>query len=81
MGNNSAESRLSVLEAREEINSDSVNDIKSTLHSLNEKVGKIEIKLEKSMSFVGGIAFTFSTFGAILVTAMGYVLSKLGIIS
>lgn len=77
----SQESRISVLEAREEINSAIVHDIQDTLHSLNLKVGKIEMKLEKSMSFIGGMAFTFSLLGAVFTFAATYILSKLGIIS
>lgn len=74
--------RIAVLETNNENTSKAVTDIETTLHELNAKVGRIEIKLEKSMSFVGGIAFTFSFMGGFLVFIAGiiweYVKSKIG---
>ena len=71
--------RVATLEANSENTVKAVGDIENTLHSLNEKVGRIEIKMEKSMSFVGGIAFTFSLFGALFVFVAKYILSKMGV--
>ena len=71
--------RVSILEANAATNDKAVSDIRSTLHSLDEKVGRIEMKVEKSMSFIGGIAFTFSAFGALFVFIAQYILGKLGI--
>lgn len=76
---NNQESRISVLEAKETITQDVVHNIQTTLDSLDAKVGKIELKLEKSLSFIGGIAFSFSALGALFTFLVTYLLSKLGI--
>lgn len=77
-----AHERIAVLETHSKNTSKSVTDIETTLHELNEKVGRIELKIEKSMSFVGGIAFTFSLLGAVFVFIAGivweYIKSKFG---
>jgi len=71
--------RVSTLEANAVTTEKAVTDIRTTLHSLDEKVGRIELKVEKSMSFIGGIAFTFSAMGALFVFVAQYILSKLGV--
>ena len=73
------EARLAILETKEDITQEVVDNIQSTLKSLDEKVGKIELKLEKSLSFIGGVAFTFSSLGALFAFVVTYLLSKLGI--
>jgi hypothetical protein len=57
-----------------------MEEIKKTLHSLDEKVGKIEMKMEKSMSFFGGIAFTFSLLGGLAAFCLTFVLKKMGLL-
>lgn len=71
--------RIATLEANETTNNKAITDITTTLHSLDEKVGRIEIRVEKSMSFIGGIAFTFSALGAVFVFAAQYILAKIGV--
>ena len=72
--------RIAALETKENISQEIVSEIKHTLDSLDEKVGRIEMRFEKSMSFVGGIAFTFSLLGGLFVVVASYVARKLGII-
>ena len=71
--------RIATLEAKEEISQKVVEDIKTSLESLNSKVGRIEMRMEKSMSFMGGIAFTFSLLGGVFAILAEYVLKKMGV--
>lgn len=71
--------RVATLEANDITSAKSVRDITTALHSLDEKVGRIEMKVEKSMSFLGGIAFTFSAIGALFAFIIQYILTKFGV--
>ena len=80
--------RIAYLEAKQESHHSDIIEIKTTLHSvdsrmgsLDDKVGKIEMKMEKSMSFFGGIAFTFSLLGGASAFLLSLVLKKMGVLS
>lgn len=49
------------------------------LDKLIDEVRGIRIRLEKSISFIGGISFTFSMFGAAMGAVIMYTLRKMGI--
>lgn len=77
---NISNDRIAYLEAKRESDHSDIMEIKETLHSLDKKVGKIELRLEKSMSFFGGIAFAFSLVGG----AFGFIIAafakKMGVL-
>lgn len=80
MANPLPNERISYLEAKQESHHSAMLEIKETLHSLDSKVGKIEIKMEKSMSFFGGIAFTFSLLGGVAAYLVAFLFKKIGIL-
>jgi CII-binding regulator of phage lambda lysogenization HflD len=72
--------RIAYLEAKQDSHHNAMQEIKETLHSLDSKVGKIEMKMEKSMSFFGGIAFTFSLLGGLAAFCLTFLLKKVGVL-
>lgn len=76
---NSIPERVAVLEANAETAADAVADITSTLKDIDKKVSDINLRLAKSMSFLGGMAFTFSLFGGVFVVAIKYILGRMGV--
>lgn len=69
--------RIAFLEAKQQNDAQTMHEIKETLHSLDEKVGHIELRLEKSMSFIGGISFVFSMLGGVLALVLNYLIRKM----
>ena len=76
---NTIPERVSTLEAHRITDSGDIHKMKETLESIDKKVGSIEIKFEKSLSFIGGMAFTFSLLGGVFVVVAKYILSKIGV--
>lgn len=72
--------RIAKLETRADNMDDKVDDVTETLHEIKTEVQAIRVKMEKNISFMGGIAFTFSLMGAAFATMAGMVLRKLGVI-
>jgi predicted nucleic acid-binding Zn-ribbon protein len=92
MGNNTVPNttegreRIAKLEAHKENTDRQFSAVMDTLESMDSKmqaiensVTRIQLKVEKSVSFVGGIAFTFSILGGAMTFAAVYILRKIGI--
>lgn len=71
--------RVSTLEANRITDSTDIHDMRETLKSIDAKVGRMEIKFAQSLSFIGGMAFTFSLLGGVFVVVAKYLLSKVGV--
>jgi hypothetical protein len=79
--------RIAKLEQHKEDTDKQIERVLSTLKHIDSKmgviegsVGKIQVKVEKGVSFLGGVAFAFSALGALFVMGAQVVAKKLGII-
>jgi hypothetical protein len=67
MSVSSGAERLAILEEFKKNTEKNQDKMAAALEKISSDVGNISLKVEKSMSFVGGMAFTFSALGAGLV--------------
>lgn len=67
--------RLATLEERRRGDDKRIDDLYDLLTSLNKTVIAINLKMEKQNSFVGGVAFAFSVFGAGIGTAIDWLMN------
>jgi len=72
-----AEERIAVLETRSDQNTADIQKVETTLEVIRDGVAAIRLKMEKNISFIGGISFTFSLLGAALAAGIEYVLGRL----
>lgn len=72
--------RLAKLEQRMDDQEEKIAKIASTLETIQREVSTIRLRLEKSMSFVGGIAFTFSMVGGAFAVGVHWILNKMGVV-
>jgi hypothetical protein len=61
-------------------NEERIGQIAISLSSIQTEVVAIRLKLEKSMSFMGGIAFTFSLLGGAMAMLANWLLAKMGVV-
>jgi hypothetical protein len=50
-----------------------------TMRGMKKEISKLDVQIVKTKSFVGGMAFSFSILGGIIVTGAKYGLAKIGI--
>ncbi len=79
--------RIAKLEQHKEDTDKQLTNVLVTLKHIDNKmetidgtVGKIEMRMEKSFSFFGGVAFTFSALGGVFVVVAQYVARKMGLL-
>lgn len=80
MNGMSERERIARLETNDMHSAILVSEIKEGLDELNDKVGRIELKFEKSLSFIGGMTFTCSLLGATVTAFIFFLLRKMGIV-
>lgn len=71
--------RIARLEERHEATEEKVEHLTVSIEELTTEIRLLRLRVEKSISFVGGIAFTFSILGGVIVMLASAVLRKLGI--
>jgi len=74
----SGRERIARLEERSENTDEKVDQLIASVEHVANEVSLIRMKFEKSISFVGGIAFTFSLLGGLFVIVAQAGLKKMG---